>query len=430
MTFSRLPLVLAFLAAALVVHAQPAQEFALHDGDRVVFYGDSITQDGAYGRLVEEYARTRFPAWHLKFYNAGVGGDRVDGGGAGPIDVRLKRDLFALNPTVVTIMLGMNDGSYRASDPAIRKHFADGYRAIVDAIQKEFPSARVYPILPSPFDDIAQPPQFKGGYDHVLRELGTEVSAIAADHHLETIDFGTPLSDGVARVMAKDPALARMLLPDRVHPTPAGHLVLGAALLRAWHAPTLVSRVEFDAPALESAKAGVDPRSISSVSVVERVKVSDQRALATGYSWTELEDSLPLPVNFDDASIGLAQLAGAGLDELGRELLKITRLAPGRYSLRIDDRDIAVFTAEELARGINLALYNTPMRGQAFQVLWGSDGGHEVQLVRRDLMAHGPKTDSAGATAQALAAWDDAGQEARSKLAQPVPHHFTLMRVP
>jgi len=55
--------------------ADPAAPFALHDGDRVVFYGDSITQDGGYGRFVEEYVRTRYPRWDVRFYNAGVGGD-------------------------------------------------------------------------------------------------------------------------------------------------------------------------------------------------------------------------------------------------------------------------------------------------------------------------------------------------------------------
>ena len=58
-------LLAAALSCAAAVPAAPAPEpaapFALRDGDRVVFYGDSITQDGAYARFVEEYVRTRFP---------------------------------------------------------------------------------------------------------------------------------------------------------------------------------------------------------------------------------------------------------------------------------------------------------------------------------------------------------------------------------
>ncbi|PYP99838.1 MAG: hypothetical protein DMF82_23750 [Acidobacteria bacterium] len=78
----------------------PAGEFHLAAGDRVVFYGDSITQDGGYARAVEVYTATRFPDRAVTFWYAGVGGDRVGGGWAGPIDVRLDRDVIAHRPTV------------------------------------------------------------------------------------------------------------------------------------------------------------------------------------------------------------------------------------------------------------------------------------------------------------------------------------------
>ena len=67
---------LLLLASAPALAAEAPAPFALRDGDRVVFYGDSITQDGAYARFVEEYVRTRFPRWDIRFYNAGVGGTR------------------------------------------------------------------------------------------------------------------------------------------------------------------------------------------------------------------------------------------------------------------------------------------------------------------------------------------------------------------
>jgi len=72
---------LLLLASAPALAAEAPSSFALKDGDRVVFYGDSITQDGAYARFVEEYVRTRFPQWDIRFYNAGVGGDTVRAAG-------------------------------------------------------------------------------------------------------------------------------------------------------------------------------------------------------------------------------------------------------------------------------------------------------------------------------------------------------------
>ena len=69
--------------------------FALRDGDRVTFYGDSITEQREYTEFVEEYLLTRFPDWKVTFHNAGVSGDKVSGGWAGPIDLRLDRGVFA-----------------------------------------------------------------------------------------------------------------------------------------------------------------------------------------------------------------------------------------------------------------------------------------------------------------------------------------------
>ena len=87
-------LLLALCSLPLVANAQgAASAFALHDGDRVTFYGDSITNQREYTEDVEEYVLTRFPSWKVSFHNAGVGGDRVSGGGAGPIDLRLDRDV-------------------------------------------------------------------------------------------------------------------------------------------------------------------------------------------------------------------------------------------------------------------------------------------------------------------------------------------------
>src|SRR5437879_3096855 len=106
-----------FLIAALCVPCAnlfAADAFGLRDGDRVVFFGDSITDQRRYTSFVETYVVTRFPKLDVRFVHSGWGGDRVSGGGGGPMDVRLWRDVLPYNPTVVTIMLGMNDGSYRA----------------------------------------------------------------------------------------------------------------------------------------------------------------------------------------------------------------------------------------------------------------------------------------------------------------------------
>src|ERR1700680_2087081 len=95
--------------SSIASFAQP--DFYLKDGDRVVFYGDSITDQRLYTTFTESYALTRFPQMKIDFVAAGGGGARGAGGGGGPIDGRLQRDVLPYKPTVLTIMLGMNDGS-------------------------------------------------------------------------------------------------------------------------------------------------------------------------------------------------------------------------------------------------------------------------------------------------------------------------------
>lgn len=396
-----------------VLAAQPPAPFALRDGDRVVFYGDSITQDGGYARFVEEYVRTRFPTWDVRFYNAGVGGDTVRGGWAGPVDVRLERDVIALRPTVVTIMLGMNDGGYKPFDPMTLSAFGDGYRAIVAKLRQALPGVRLTFVRTSPFDDVSRPPQFAPGYDDALRRLGCYVAALGASEKATVADFRDPVNGGIAAVLKDDPELARQVVPDRVHPGPAGHVVMGAALLRAWNAPSLVSRVAIDAATKE-------------VVAAENAEVTGLAAAAGGLSWTQLDRALPLPLSFEDATVDLAQKAGANLEGLDQQLLQVTALAVGRYELKIDGQAVGAFTDTEMAKGVNLARHNTPMRWQAFSVAWSAGDGHELQKLRRRLLVAAEKDPSLKATIDALAVQDEADQRARSAQAAPKARKFGL----
>jgi hypothetical protein len=51
----------------------------------------------------------------------------------------------------------------------------------------------------------------------------------------------------LGKALAADPAIAQKVIPDRIHPGAAGHLLMATELLKAWHAPALVYAVELDA---------------------------------------------------------------------------------------------------------------------------------------------------------------------------------------
>ncbi|HEV2473279.1 MAG TPA: hypothetical protein VGS41_11470, partial [Chthonomonadales bacterium] len=97
-----------FGSGRLFAGAARTGKFYLRSGDRVVFYGDSITDQRLYTTFIETYCVSRFPNMKLTFVHSGWSGDTVRGGGGGGIDLRLRRDVIPYKPTVVTICLGLN----------------------------------------------------------------------------------------------------------------------------------------------------------------------------------------------------------------------------------------------------------------------------------------------------------------------------------
>ena len=58
----RLPFLFVLLVAAAPLHAADDKPFFFQKGDRVVFVGDSITEQYLYSTDIELYLTTRFPA--------------------------------------------------------------------------------------------------------------------------------------------------------------------------------------------------------------------------------------------------------------------------------------------------------------------------------------------------------------------------------
>lgn len=331
-------------------------EFALRDGDTVVFFGDSITNQRLYTVYTEAYVLTRFPRLRVGFVHSGWSGDRVTGGFGGPIDVRLDRDVFAYDPTVITIMLGMNDAEYRPYDESIFQIFANGYRHILDRIGTSAPQARVTLLQPSPYDDVTRPPEFADGYNSVLLRYGEFVRSLAQSGGRTVADLNTPVVTLLKAASAASPKPAQGLIPDRVHPSQGVHLAMAEALLQAWRAPSIVSTVEFNG----SAGTLTAARNTNVDSVVHQ---------APTLEWTQTDHSLPMPLETEDETIALALQHSDFMDALNREMLQVTGLRAGRYSLEIDGETVGAFDATQFGQGINLAAIKTPMSAQARTVL-------------------------------------------------------------
>ena len=339
---------------ALGSTAAVAQDFHLKDGDRVVFYGDSITDQRLYTTFAETFVVTRFPKLDVQFTHSGWGGDTVNGGGGGGIDTRLQRDVFAYKPTVMTIMLGMNDGSYRGFEQRIFDTYSKGYEKIIAAVKQNVPGIRLTLLQPSPFDDVTQPPKFEGGYNAVLVRYGQFVKELAGRENLGVADLNTAVVAALEKARATDADTAKKIIADRVHPGSAGQLLMAAELLKAWHAPATVSTVELDGAARKLVKA-----------TGTKVSVKDG---GTALAWMQEDTALPMPVDLSDAVMALAVKSSDFVKSLNQQPLKVTGLTADRYTLKIDGSDVGVFTREQLAEGVNLAVLPTPMAKQAADV--------------------------------------------------------------
>ncbi|HMF74173.1 MAG TPA: SGNH/GDSL hydrolase family protein [Bryobacteraceae bacterium] len=352
------------LASALVALAPaappPAETFYLHTNDTVVFYGDSITEQRLYSMLTELYAVTRYPKLNVRFVHSGWGGDRVTGGSGGPIDVRLNRDVLAYHPTVMTIMLGMNDGGYATHVPANDETFFAGYKHIVESMRRSIPALRITAIDPSPFDDVTRPLTLQpDGYNAVLAKYGAWIRNYAVEAKLDFADLNTPAVDMLRQANTSDPALAPKIIPDRVHPGLAGHLIMAEALLKSWDARAVVSTVSLDA------KTG-------KVTQSEFAQVTDLHPGAP-FVWTQTDESLPLPfagmlAQDRDHSLALAIRSSDVTAALNQQMLQVRNLTAGRYKLSIDGAAIGEWNEAELAQAVNLAILDTPMSRQALEV--------------------------------------------------------------
>ena len=401
---------------ALCLHAGNPSGFYLHNGDTVVFYGDSITNQRFYTTFVETFVLTRFPQLDVRFVNSGWDGDRTSGGGGGPIDLRLRRDILAYHPSVVTVMLGMNDGEYQPFSAEIFEKYAAGYRHILDTLHAQAPGLRITLLEPSPYDDVTRPPRFPGGYNAVLLRYGEFLRGLANSRHLAIADLNAPAVATLDCVAKTNRDFAPNLITDRVHPSQGIHLVMAEALLKAWRAPAIVTAVELDAA------SGAATRQTNTT--VEALDAS-----AAGLAWTQRDAALPMPVEMEQESIAAALPCSDITEALNQQPLKVTGLNPGRYTLKIDDEATGSFTAAELAQGINLAMLPTPMARQAAAVRTLTFRRNHVHFARWRYVEvsleeyHPAKLPQAVAALDAL---DSELAELQKSTVQPKPHRYQL----
>ncbi|MCU1286972.1 MAG: Lysophospholipase L1-like esterase [Acidobacteriales bacterium] len=387
------------LISASATSAQKAEssqkDFALKDGDRVVFFGDSITQQRLYTSYVQQFVLSRYPERKIVFINSGWGGDTVSANpcvpcaGVGAL-ARIDRDVIAHKPTVVTILFGMNDGLYKDFDPAVMNTYTDGMDQIIHILKTKAPHARIYLMTPTVFDGTRHGPTQSEKYNEVLDKYSEAVKEIAAREKLPVIDLHT--ATGSALMAAKQAQADYTFEPDAVHPGPDGHAVMAAAIVRAWGAP-------------------------------EKGIVVSQRFSATHFSVTA-----PLPWPAPILSERMRQ-AEPSIGNVGAVTLRLTGVPRGNYELSVDGKEVGKFTAAELEQGIPIGMSEQAAKGTSDLAKAVRDK-EDVEYMRwRDVQLRFEKLKSASSAAQALDALArEANEFARTK-AQPRKYEIKMSAV-
>lgn len=204
---------------------------------KVLFLGDSITDQGLYISYIQAYLMLHHPESRLQIYNLGLSSETVSGltepGHPYPrprLQDRLDRALLTTEPNWVFVMYGINDGIYY---PFSQERFSAYKQGMLETVRRirEY-GCHVVVMTPTPFEADSCPErvqkegQSRYGFDRpyqaydqvmeaysrfVLEEVSKEVDMV--------IDLRTPL-------------LGQSVTGDGVHPGAHGHWLMARTILR------------------------------------------------------------------------------------------------------------------------------------------------------------------------------------------------------
>jgi len=317
----RILLALLMIATAALFGVEQFQ-----DGQKICFYGDSITAPGGgYTYNLQKFYTARFPERKIQWFNRGLSGSNITNSLK-----RLQTDVIDLQPDVVTIMMGMNDVNiklYNNSTPdeanagkraQALKDYEMSYRKTIETL-REKTKAKIILMTPTPYD------QYSLDSGDNLSDANSGLTAAAAitrklagEYHLELVEFHEVLTG----LLQKWPD-RKINRTDRIHPDNIGHLIMTGLFLRAQNISPEVGGYTFDAKA--ERRFAVNPTALP---------------YPVDYNFVEAEKIVPLDFN--------------------TETLQFTNLAPGRYGVKINGALIGNFDRSELANGISLTHCDTP----------------------------------------------------------------------
>ncbi|QTN34347.1 SGNH/GDSL hydrolase family protein [Akkermansiaceae bacterium] len=218
--------------ACSLAHGAPVSPSPLKliEGNVILFQGDSITDAGrkkdilepndggalgnGYAAMIAGEMLADYPDLDLRFYNRGISGNKVP-----DLAARWEEDTINLKPSVLSIMVGINDlwhtVAFGSKYKGTVKDYEDGFRRLIEQSLAAIPGVRI--IICEPFE-LRKWAEFDA-YRKVARKLADDMNlTFVPFHEIFTKAAESKGTDG------------KFWAWDGIHPSIAGHTLMR----RAW----------------------------------------------------------------------------------------------------------------------------------------------------------------------------------------------------
>jgi lysophospholipase L1-like esterase len=199
----------------------------LKNGERIVFFGDSITEQGdlsgGYVRRISEEIGRRLPDKDITVIGAGISGNKVP-----DLEARLDRDVLSANPTMVVVYIGINDvwhSTYAQGTP--KDDYESGLRNLIRRIQAT--GAKVILCTPSM---IGEKTDGANPLDSMLDEYAAISRSVAKETKASLIDLRRLFLEHLRRANP-DNKDSGILTQDGVHLNADGNRMVARWILDA-----------------------------------------------------------------------------------------------------------------------------------------------------------------------------------------------------
>ena len=195
---------------------------------RIVFFGDSITQAGAnpggFIVMMQDMLKQKGKDANYELVGAGIGGNKVY-----DLYLRLEDDVLSKKPDVVFIYVGINDVWHKASSGTGTD--ADKYVKFYEALIKKMKAQNIRVIVCTP-TVIGERNDNSNSQDGDLNYYSKLIRDIAARNNVQMLDLRKQFEDYLLQNNPENKEKG-ILTVDRVHLTDGGNKFLAEKMLEA-----------------------------------------------------------------------------------------------------------------------------------------------------------------------------------------------------